>query len=545
MTLYGIAIKSIEDYTKAQVEENKEMEDLSGHLQDVVNKISEIGINNGDKDNQGEQIKKKYIEDKLIARYDGIENTREGHKDNATIWEDISGNNRDLIMYNSGITKTVFWEEDGLVNVEESVMCLKTNLIPELQTLKSETIEIVLYCAQDGTNVTRDVINTISANYQPWSGAGVNLSQNQLLEVYNHDNGGTVIPKAYNFDNCKKVYVAVVLEEYNNGNGYTKLYINGKEYSKELRKGEMAAIQDINANHISMFNFSPSATKDNSFVGKIYSARVYGKALSTEEIKNNYDLDNKKYKIEEKVNTKIAGYVQDNLFAQYDGIINTREGHRSVGEWEDISGNNRDLTMYNYGLGEQRYWEKDGIVQTTASTMYMSSQNIPEICNFTEGTLEVLIRADEDGTTNSRDIFGIIGRNTLPYIGSGICLGTGRTVWGCYYDRNMEDYMTTSLRNEANCISIVAEPYNNGNGKKKVYVNGVECESMQRYGEKFYIQDTKYSNIWMFNITGTTWIKDISNSFIGKIYAARIYDRALSSEEIQKNYNTDKARFGI
>ena len=105
--------------------------------------------------------------------------------------------------------------------------------------------------------------------------------------------------------------------------------------------------------------------------------------------------------------------------------------------------------------------------------------------------------------------------------------------------------MTTSLINEANCISIVAEPYNNGNGKKKVYINGVECESMQRYGEKFYIQDTKYSNIWMFNITGTTWIKDISNSFIGKIYAARIYDRALSSEEIQKNYNTDKARFGM
>jgi len=204
VTLYGIAIKSIEDYTIAQVEENKKMEDLSVNLQDVVNKISEIGINNGDKDNQGEQIEKKYIEDKLIARYDGIENTREGHKDNTTIWEDISGNNRDLIMYNSGITKTVLWEEDGLVNVEESAMCLKTNLIPELQTLKSETIEIVLYCTKDGTSVSRDVINTISANYQPWSGAGVNLLQNQLLEVYNHDNGGTVIPKAYNFDNCKK-----------------------------------------------------------------------------------------------------------------------------------------------------------------------------------------------------------------------------------------------------------------------------------------------------------------------------------------------------
>jgi len=308
-------------------------------------------------------------------------------------------------MYNSGITKTVLWEEDGLVNVEESAMCLKTNLIPELQTLKSETIEIVLYCTKDGTSVSRDVITAITANHNPWVGLGIDIHQNQVIAAITQDKGGCAEPKRYSFKNGEKIYMAIVLEEYNNGNGYIKLYINGKEYGKELRKGETFAIQEINANYINIFNFYPLANKDNSFVGKIYGARVYGKALSVEEIKNNYDLDNQKYKIEEKVNTKIAGYVRDNLFAQYDGIINTREGHRSVGKWEDISGNNRDLTMYNYGLGEQRYWEKDGIVQTTASTMYMSSQNIPEICSFTEGTLEVLIRADADGTSATREIF--------------------------------------------------------------------------------------------------------------------------------------------
>jgi len=258
VTLYGIAIKSIEDYTIAQVEENKKMEDLSVNLQDVVNKISEIGINNEDKGDQGEQIEKKYIEDKLIARYDGIENTREGHKDNTTIWEDISGNNRDLIMCNSGITKTVFWEKDGLVNAEESAMCLKTDLIPELQTLKSETIEIVLYCTKDGTSVSRDVITAITANHNPWVGLGIDIHQNQVIAAITQDKGGCAEPKRYSFKNGEKIYMAIVLEEYNNGNlicihSYTHKFFT--KIPKEQVVEQISLTKDIIFN---ITNYPPS-----------------------------------------------------------------------------------------------------------------------------------------------------------------------------------------------------------------------------------------------------------------------------------------------
>jgi len=56
-----------------------------------------------------------------------------------------------------------------------------------------------------------------------------------------------------------------------------------------------------------------------------------------------------------------------------------------------------------------------------------------------------------------------------------------------------------------------------------------------------------YNNNCGFNIgadsAGTQY--GIEHPFIGKIYCVRIYNRALSADEIQHNYKIDKERFNL
>lgn len=48
---------------------------------------------------------------------------------------------------------------------------------------------------------------------------------------------------------------------------------------------------------MAMFGFYPYLYSDNSFVGKIYSTRIYSKALTDEEISANFEIDKSLYNL--------------------------------------------------------------------------------------------------------------------------------------------------------------------------------------------------------------------------------------------------------
>ena len=54
-----------------------------------------------------------YVTDGLIVNLDGINNTRTGHSDNTTIWEDISGNGNDFIKLPAASKAN--WSENSYV----------------------------------------------------------------------------------------------------------------------------------------------------------------------------------------------------------------------------------------------------------------------------------------------------------------------------------------------------------------------------------------------------------------------------------------------
>ena len=293
-----------------------------------------------------------------------------------------------------------------------------------------------------------------------------------------------------------------------------------------------------------MFNFYWYSNTDNSFIGKIYSARLYSKTLDENEISKNYLLDKERFNLEEKTNNNF-GYIQQNLFAHYNGKNNTRCGHRSTKYWEDISGNNRDLKM-TCNLNEHIYWEEDGLVQNTESSMVLKTEIIPEIQNLKENTVEIILRPDKDGTTISRDIFSIIQSSSVPYAGLGFDLVTNK---GLYAGVNESNDNTEGLKqyqcdlNTPICLTLVSEDYNNGAGKIKLYVNGNKYAERQRKKEGFYIKDNASSYMAMFGFY--PYCSNYENSFVGKIYSTRIYSKALTDEEISANFEIDKSLYNL
>lgn len=139
--------------------------------------------------------------------------------------------------------------------------------------------------------------------------------------------------------------------------------------------------------------------------------------------------------------------------------------------------------------------------------------------------------------------FGMISAKTSPWTGAGFSFARGYCVESAFNDSLNPNILTKSGLTQPVHIAIVADPFDQGTGRKKLYINNVECNTLPRQGNSLWSKDISSAMIWMF--VGPSWANDTENSFIGKIYAARIYDRALSAEEMQQNYNTDKARFGI
>lgn len=487
------------------------------------------------------QEEKDYVENDLFARYDGIENTRSGHSDSTTTWEDISGHNRDLKMYNTTATsKTLFWENNGLVQTAPSNVGLVTDQIEELKDLKQYTLELVLYVAQDNdVNETKDIFNVVNNKSSPWIGTQVALQKNNKLSATVVNNNDSLVIREYDFERCKPIYVAISVDK-----NVAKTYINGELYATDDKTDGEFIIREEIESVICMFNFYWYSNTDNSFIGKIYSARLYSKTLDENEISKNYLLDKERFNLEEKTNNNF-GYIQQNLFAHYNGKNNTRCGHRSTKYWEDISGNNRDLKM-TCNLNEHIYWEEDGLVQNTESSMVLKTEIIPEIQNLKENTVEIILRPDKDGTTISRDIFSIIQSSSVPYAGLGFDLVTNK---GLYAGVNESNDNTEGLKqyqcdlNTPICLTLVSEDYNNGAGKIKLYVNGNKYAERQRKKEGFYIKDNASSYMAMFGFY--PYCSNYENSFVGKIYSTRIYSKALTDEEISANFEIDKSLYNL
>ena len=62
-----------------------------------------------------EKLQSSYVQDGLVCWYDGIYNTVSGHDKNATVWQDLTGNNNSGTLKNINNTDDSGWTSNSLI----------------------------------------------------------------------------------------------------------------------------------------------------------------------------------------------------------------------------------------------------------------------------------------------------------------------------------------------------------------------------------------------------------------------------------------------
>ena len=204
-------------------------------------------------------------------------------------------------------------------------------------------------------------------------------------------------------------------------------------------------------------------------------------------------------------------YIKNGLVLHLDGMQNTRKGHSvSTTVWEDLSGNGNDLTLENIS------WTGDSAV---------FNQSLAYTDNTVENiTVEMVVK---ENTSKSGPIF--IGK-----------FGNNNHIMA-YFDNNRMQFSHQvpfyQLSNNYTRNSISAIYKSTTDVIDKCYFNskqGVITSNNDSWTQSapHYIQIGKYAST-------NSW------RFAGEICAIRIYNRALTEEEIKHNYNIDKERFNL
>ena len=223
-------------------------------------------------------------------------------------------------------------------------------------------------------------------------------------------------------------------------------------------------------------------------------------------------------------------YVQDGLVAMWDGIENIGVGRHSdnASEWIDLTGNGRDMQLIN-----NAYFNANSIV-AEGNPVAEYTNTIPLGQHITQ---EVVFKVDSDvrDNTSSRTVIAIFG-STISYVGYKYCMT------GFAYNRNnisKSGWMAKSdaivqanslyIPKTAICSTIIYSENNKLGAKpKRIIINGTAL---------VYNATDGWANNSQINLLGST--------FSGNIYAVRIYNRALTEDEISKNFELDKERFGL
>lgn len=292
-----------------------------------------------------------------------------------------------------------------------------------------------------------------------------------------------------------------------------------------VKEGDKVELYTIDLNKIGAENITRGIKKDNNLkdvyafsekTGIVYYIKGYkvGKNVYytlTDELKGQIgygkdtsNISNSKVIFE----TASMDYVQDGLVLLLDGIRNTRSGHStSTNVWEDLSGNNYDVTMKNITINENNmYFSGD------TSIMY-SSNNIDAV------SVEMVLELEESPQ----------GEQYIASFGSLYkILAWSPNVKGFSLGHGKKRYLVENLYKK-NSISVQYSP-------DAMYLNSKKLENS--------VVSTSWSAVpkypFMISAYSSGYYK-----LKGKIYSIRVYNRALTQDEINHNYEMDKKRFGI
>ena len=220
-----------------------------------------------------------YVKNGLILHLDGINNTGNGHSNTSTIWKDLSGNN------NNGTVTGATWGNTGLSfdGIDDWVPIKELNY-------NQFTLEAVFE--------PKDVLNYeyqyIICNLEVGGyGIALNTGNKNLFGISYNTN--IVDYELLLSQNDINLNVKNTLTYTNDGKEH-KLYLNGNLINSKVDGNRVLGFP--NDNTIMALGTNPSGSTNvglESFNGTIYSARMYNRVLTEQEVKNNYEIDKSRF----------------------------------------------------------------------------------------------------------------------------------------------------------------------------------------------------------------------------------------------------------
>lgn len=240
-----------------------------------------------------------YVDNGLVAIYDGEYNTREGQDATSTIWEDLSKNKNDAIGYHMNTATGYYSEEEkGYVFLDNASYFKTTNNIG-ISGDDNYTIEVVMkpYNGTKYSNCCPIWFGVGASNYYVGGAVvtGYNyLSRNCFLDYINN----SIVTKQININNNDNV--SIVWSKVKKGQlvtgdtDYARMYVNGEKVDSTYTGTETftAEIQNSQAEIGRFWQWNNENRTSNSVIKMI---RVYNRTLTEEEIKSNYEIDSNRF----------------------------------------------------------------------------------------------------------------------------------------------------------------------------------------------------------------------------------------------------------
>lgn len=474
-----------------------------------------------------EKLQSSYVQDGLVCWYDGIYNTVSGHNKNATVWQDLTGNNNNGTLKNINNTDDSGWTSNSLIldGIDDWVQMTQ---IPASED--GITVEIVAKVLDVSEGSQENYI----CNYES-GGIGITQNLGKIRE-------SAYIEKYVGFYDEKNIKISQIYSMstgvdkknetmYSSINNNKQISIFGGQYSEPQNNTVFVIGTNPNGNQSDL----PTGEKMPNI--EVYSIRIYNRSLTADEISKNYEEDKRRFQIEDIKDNPSAselGYVSNGLMCLYDGEYNSEFGKsKKTKTWYDLSKNNNNATLKNFDFNKTSGWTGNSLL-LDGKNDWVSMQKIYNSNMTVEIALKIL--NEKDGkklyVIDNYESGGMgIEKNT-----SGYMLGAVN-VDGSYYtalsNNKINDNKKYSLTLQYDGSNIL---YRENDLKYNTYAEGRIKEP---------INSTRF--VLGVNASGENYdnmeSSEAFNNF--EVYSVRIYNRALTDEEISQNYNVDKERFGI
>lgn len=219
----------------------------------------------------------EYITNGLIARYDGINNTGSGHDSSATTWKDLVGD----IDFTTLTDLT--WDDDGLVFSGTNTTFAKTDSIWAGNPLSDETIEIVL-APSLATSNNNQIIGSFDL-----------ASPKRRFELLSNGDVTFIAGNSNNWINPTGDFTEIkTISCVWASNLIAKTFINNIQLSQSSNRDYNS--RNNNA-YVSLGGSDRDTYNKYPYTGKIMAIRVYGRALTNEELTNNFLADKQRFNL--------------------------------------------------------------------------------------------------------------------------------------------------------------------------------------------------------------------------------------------------------